>query len=152
MLDGRAALQCSVDNGFGGDCLATPSALVRGDDDPGLTIVDAVAERLGREPRKYNGVHGSDAGAGEECGDSVPCHGHVHGDGIALLDTEFLEDVGYAAYLSEKFGEANQAPIARLVCLVDDCSLPINILIMLHGYDSKRTLSGFLKAHLSTQL
>ena len=59
----------------------------------------------------------------QECGDSLPGHRHVHGDGVALLDAEVFEDIGDAADLAEEFRVGDVTVLARFVGLVDDGDL-----------------------------
>jgi len=49
VLDLGAVLESSIDNGLGGNSLSASSALVGGDEDTGLAILDAVSKRLGGE-------------------------------------------------------------------------------------------------------
>ena len=129
MLNKRAVLQRIVSQLLDRDGLATAPALVRGDDDAGPAVVDAVPERLGREAREDDGVDGADAGAGEEGGDGLPGHGHVDRDGVALLHAVGLEDVGEAAHFAEELAERDLAALAGLVCLVNDGRLDCDALI-----------------------
>jgi len=68
-------------------------------------------------------VNGTDTSAGKESGNGVPGHGHVDGNGVALLDSHTLEDIGDAANFTEKLGVGDFAAVIWLVGLVDDCSL-----------------------------
>lgn len=97
----------------------------------------------------------TDTSAGEESGYCLPSHGEVDGDGIAFLDSEAFEDVGDLAYFAKKFTIGDDAAIGRLVGFVDDRSLAtfdVDMEVYEQRLKNKRTLSGFLKACLSTQL
>jgi hypothetical protein len=120
LLDERALLEGGVDNGLGGDRLATTATLVRGEEDLGLAVVDTVAERLGGEAGKDGRVDGTDTGTGEEGSGRLPGHGEVDGDGVTLLDTPRAEDIGDAVGLVEELLVRDLAGISGLVGLVDD--------------------------------
>ena len=68
-------------------------------------------------------MNGTNASTGQESGDGVPGHGHVNGDGVTLFDSHTLEDVGYAAHLTEKLSKGDFTTFTRFIGLVDDCSL-----------------------------
>lgn len=123
MLDDRGKLQCCVHDRLGSNRLSASPSLVGGDEYAGLAIVDAIAERLRRKAGEYNGMDGSDTCAGQEGGDSLPCHGQVHGYGVALLHTEFLEHVGDAADFAKQLGVGDLPALTRLICFIDDRSL-----------------------------
>ena len=123
VLNVRAMLKRGISKLLDRNGLATAAALVGSDHDTGLAVVDAVAERLRGEASEDDGVDGAEAGAGEEGGDSLPGHGHVDGDGVALLDAPLLEDVRDAAGLAEELAVADLAALAGLVGLVDDGGL-----------------------------
>ncbi len=53
----------------------------------------------------------------------MPGHREVDGDGVALLDTIGLEDVGDAAGLAEQLAIADLSALTRLISFVDDGSL-----------------------------
>lgn len=123
LFDFWALLESGVNDSLGRDSLAAALALVRGNEDAGLAVLDTVAERLGREAGKDDRVNGADASTGEEGGNGVPGHGQVDGDGIALLDSKGLEDVGDGADLAQELAVRDLAAIAWLVGLVDDGGL-----------------------------
>lgn len=87
MLDERALLDGSIRDGLGRDGLASSTALVRGDENARLAVLDTVAEGLCREAGEDDGVDGANSRAGEERRDGVPGHGQIDGDGVALLDS-----------------------------------------------------------------
>lgn len=123
VLDDRAVLDGVVRELLDRDALAAAAALVGGDDDAGLAVVDTVAEGLGREAGEDDGVDGADAGAGEEGGDGLPGHGQVDRDGVALLDTPGLEHVCDAADFAEELAVADLGAFTGLISLVDDRGL-----------------------------
>lgn len=69
-------------------------------------------------------MDGANAGAGEEGGNSLPCHGEVDGDGVALRDAVRLEYVCDARHLTEELAIADLGTFVRFVGFVDDSSLP----------------------------
>ena len=122
-LDERALLESLVREALDVDGLATTAALVGGEDDAGLAVVDAVRERVGREAGEDDRVQGTDTRAGQEGRDGLPGHRHVDRDGVALADAVVLEDVGKPGDLAEELAVANVLVLAGLVGLVDDGSL-----------------------------
>jgi hypothetical protein len=68
-------------------------------------------------------MDGTDTSAGQESGNSVPGHGHVDGDGVALLDSHSFQDVSHAANFAEKLSVGDFAAFARFIGFVDDCGL-----------------------------
>ena len=67
------------------DVLAAAQALVRGDDELGVRVVDAPGEAVGREPAEYDRVHRADAGAREHGVGGLGDHRQVDRDAVALL-------------------------------------------------------------------
>lgn len=120
VLDNRAVLHRIVRERLDRDALATAAALVSGDDDAGLAVVDAVAQGLGREAGEDDGVDRADARAREERGDRLPGHGQVDRDRVALLHAPGLEHVRDARDLAQELAKADVLVLARLVCLVND--------------------------------
>ena len=120
MLNNWAVLKSRVRELLDRNWFATTAALVRGDHDAGLAVVNAVAERLGRESSKNDGVNGTDTRAGEEGCDCLPCHGHVNRNGVALFHTPLLEDIGDAADLPKEFAVTDFPAVTSFICLVND--------------------------------
>ncbi len=86
------------DRGVGGllqrhDAAAPPGA-VTGDEHLGSGVLDAVAQRVGREPAEHHRVRGADAGAREQRHRQLRHHPQVDVDPVALLHAEGLERVG----------------------------------------------------------
>ena len=78
--------------------LGRPPALVLGDDDGGLEVDDAIAQRVGREAAEDHGVPGPDAGAGQHGHRQLGDHAHVDGHPVALAHAEPAQPVGQAAH------------------------------------------------------
>lgn len=83
-----ATLDCRVDDGLSCDGLPTATPLVGSKDDATFAVVDAVTKSLRGKAGEYDRVNGTDASTSEEGSDSLPCHGKIDGDGVALLDTK----------------------------------------------------------------
>lgn len=113
-------LQGIVDNLLGANELAASLALVGSNDESGLGIKDTVAESVGREAGEDDGVDGADTGTGQDGNNGFGDHGHVDGDGIALLDAGLLEDPSNLGHIAKKLAVGHVAAVVDLVSLVDD--------------------------------
>lgn len=71
----RALLESVVDNLLGANDFAATLALVGGDDNLGVGVVDTVTERVGRKAGENHGVDSADSGTGEDGEDSLRNHG-----------------------------------------------------------------------------
>lgn len=120
VADVGALLQCIVDNLLGANELAASLTLVGGDDESGLGIKDTVAESVGRETGEDDGVDGADTDTGQDSNNGFGNHGHVDGDGIALLDAGLLEDPSNLGHITKKLAVGHVAALVDLVSLVDD--------------------------------
>ena len=120
MCNVRALLKRLVDDLLGPDELATTLALIRGDDDFGVGIVDAVAKRIRAEASEDDGVYCTDTCAGEESVDCFGNHGQVDCHGITLLHAHLLQHPGELRHLAQKLGVGDCPALALLVGLVDD--------------------------------
>ena len=121
-LDARALEQRLVGHGLQRDDAAAAQALVGGDEHLAAAVLDAVAQRVGREAAEDDGVDRADARAGEHRDGELGDHRHVDGDAVALLDAVLLEHVGEAADLVvERLVRVDLA--AALVGLPDDGGL-----------------------------
>lgn len=100
--DVGALLEGVVDNLLGANELATALALVGGDDDLGAGVNDTVAQRVGRETGKHDGVDGTDTDTGEDGNDGLGNHGEVDGHGVALADAHLSQGPGRLADLAEQ--------------------------------------------------
>ena len=68
-------------------------------------------------------MNSTDASAGKESGNGLPGHWHVDGDGVTLLNSHTLEDIGNGANLAEKLGKSDFTATIRLISFIDDCGL-----------------------------
>ena len=72
---------------------AAARRLVGGDHEPGARVLDARAQRLGREAGEDDRVDRPDAGAGEHRVGGLGDHRQVEHDPVALLDAEAVQHV-----------------------------------------------------------
>ena len=86
-----------VDIGLQRHLLAAAQAFVRGDDDLGLAVVDALGEAVGREAGEHHGVDRADPRAGQHRVGRFRNHRQIDGDAVALLDVAGAQDVGHPA-------------------------------------------------------
>ena len=77
---------------------AAAHALVGRDDELGVAVDDAPREAVGREAAEHHGMHGADAGAGQDGVGRLGDHRQVDGDAVALLDAVGLQHVGELAH------------------------------------------------------
>lgn len=123
MLNKRTRLEGSIDDSFRSNSLSSSLAFVRGNHDAAAAVDDTVTERFGGESGEYDRVNGSDTRAGEESRDGLPGHGKVYRDSIALLHTERLQDIRYAADFVQEFAIADLAALTGLVSFINNSSL-----------------------------
>ena len=114
VLDRRGRRQGVVDGRLERRRLAAPPAAVGGDDELRLRVVDAVAQRLGREPAEDDGVRRADARAGEHGDGQLGDHRHVDGDPVAGLDAQLEQGVGGLRDLALEVGVGDRPGVARL--------------------------------------
>lgn len=119
LLDG-----CVGDN-LGGNCLTTTATLVGGDQHARLAINHTIPQRLCRETGENNRVHSTDTGACKEGGNSLPCHGEIDRDIVALLNAEVLEHIRDTANFAQKLGVGDVASLVGLIRFIDDRSLRV---------------------------
>ena len=91
-----------------------PVAAIGGDEQARLRVVDAIAQRLGGEAAKDDGVHRADARAGQHRDRQLGDERHVERHAVALADAEPLEDVGELADLAVELEVGQRAAIAGL--------------------------------------
>ena len=93
VLDRRAFIQRLVGVGLERNEPAAPNALVGGDDQAGLAVLDAVHEGLGRESAEDYGMDRPDARAGKHRDRELRDHGKIDRHPVAFLDALLLEHV-----------------------------------------------------------
>jgi hypothetical protein len=125
VLDVGAGFECRVDDGLRGNALPTATAFVSGKDDAALTVKDAVAKSFCGKASKHDRVDGTDASAGEEGSDGLPCHRKIDGDSIAFPDTEGLEHIGNAGDFVEQLRVGDVSVFIWFIGFVDDGSLGV---------------------------
>lgn len=120
VLDIGALLQGIVDNLLGTDKLAASPALIRGDDDLGVTVDNTVAKGVGGETSEDDRVDGADTNASKQGDNGFGNHGQVDGNGIALADAHLLQHPGSLGDLPKELTKSDDAAITRLVSFIDD--------------------------------
>ena len=116
----RGLGQRLVDVGLQRDHLAAPVAAVGGDAQLGLAVVDAVAQRLGREAAEHHGVGRADARAGQHGDGRLGHHRHVDGHPVAALRRPACcRALGEPADLGVQLAVGEHPLVARLA-LPDD--------------------------------
>lgn len=122
-LNRGARLERLINNLLCLNRLATTFTLVRSNDKTALSVLDTVTEGFRRETGKDDTVQGTDTGTGEEGNDGLGDHGHVDGDGIALLDSAGTEGSGQLADLAEELAVCDVLGLVGLVCFVNNSDL-----------------------------
>ncbi len=103
----------------------TPAvAPVGGDDQDGLGVVDARAQRLGGEPAEHHRVHGPDAGTGQHRDHGLGDHRQVDRHAVTGRHPELGQRVGRAGHLRGEFGIGQRAGVPGLTLEVDRDPLP----------------------------
>lgn len=123
MFNKWALLERRINNCLGGDSLSSTLALICRNDHSAFAVLHTITEGFGREPSENDAVDRSDPSTCEECSDSVPCHGQVNGDGIALFNAKALEDIGDATDFPEELAVRDFFAFSWLVGFVDNCHL-----------------------------
>ena len=98
-------------------------ALVGGDNDVRLRILDPAGQRLGREAGEHHGMDGADAGAGQHGVGRLGDHGQIKRDAVALPRAVLLEHIGEAADLLVQFFISYVARERGVVALPDNGGL-----------------------------
>jgi hypothetical protein len=114
VLDARALGERLVGVALERDHLAAAVRPVGGDEHPALRVVDAVAQRLGREAAEDHRVDGADARAGEHRHHRLGDHRQVDGDPVPLLHAEAVEDEGELVDLAVEVPVGEGALVAGL--------------------------------------
>jgi len=92
---------------------ATPRTVGR-DEELRLGVVDAVAQRVGREPAEHHRVRGADARARQHRDGQLRDHAQVDVDPVALLDAQVLQRVRDPRDLVEQVLVGDRAGVAGL--------------------------------------
>mmetsp|Transcript_8250 Transcript_8250/g.30155 ORF Transcript_8250/g.30155 Transcript_8250/m.30155 type:complete len:565 (+) Transcript_8250:713-2407(+) len=119
----RAKLERGVDLRLERDRLRAAHDRVAGDDDVGLGVVHASANRLGGESAEDDGVNRAEPRAREARDRELHHHGHVQRHGVALLHALGLEHVGELFHHREDFRVGVFRILGRLVALPQDGNL-----------------------------
>ena len=111
-FDGGRVAQGFVDAGLErDDCAAAPRA-VGGDDDFGLGVVDALAQRFGGKSAKDDAVRRANFGAREHGDGQLRHHAHVNRDAVAFGDAKRAQRVGEAVDFALEHAVGEHARIA----------------------------------------
>ena len=102
---------------------AAAQALVGGDDEGGLGVLDAARQRIRREAAEHDRVDRPEPRAGEHGIGRFRDHRHVDRDPVALLDAAVAHDVGHAADLVVKLTVGDRLRLGRVVAFPDDRDL-----------------------------
>ncbi len=114
VLDRRRALERHVGHLLERHHLAAAPAAVGGDEQRGLRVVDAVAQRLGAEAAEHHRVHRADARARQHGDRQLGHERQVERHAVALLHAQRLEDVGELADLPVEVEVGERPAVARL--------------------------------------
>ena len=120
LLDRGAVLQRGIDIGLQRHLLAAAQALVRGDDDVGIAILDAAGQAVGREAAEHHRMDRADARAGQHGVGRFGDHRHVDGDAVAALDAERLQHIRHAADLLVRLAVGDVLALGGIVAFPDD--------------------------------
>ncbi len=123
VLDRRAVLEGFVRIGLERHLAPAAHALVRGDQQVRVAILDAAGQGVGREAPEDHRMDGPDARAGEHGDRRLGDHRHVDGDDVALLGAELLQHVGEAADFGVKLPIGDVPALFRVVALPQDRGL-----------------------------
>ena len=102
---------------------AAADALVGGDDDVRLAVLDAAGERIRREAAEHHRMDRADARAGEHGVGRLRDHRHVDGDAVALRDVAVAQDVGHPAHLVVQLLIGDLLVVLGIVAFPDDRDL-----------------------------
>ena len=97
----RAFFDGGIHDRLGGDSFPTAATFVGGQNNARVTVENAIAERFRAKPSENDRVNSSNAGAGEESGNGLPCHGQVNGNSVAFFDAKSFEDVRDGTHFSK---------------------------------------------------
>ena len=117
-----------VDGGLQGAGLAAAVGAVGGDHQLGFGVVDPGAQGVGGEPAEHHGVHGADAGAGQQRDHRFRDHGQVDGHPVALGNAEGLEGVGGLLHFLGELGVGVGAGVAGFALEIDGHPVPEPVL------------------------
>ena len=82
-----------VDGRLEGRWCTSAITAVRGDDDPGIAILDATGKRVGGEAAKHDGMRCAEPGAGEHRDDRLGDHRQVDRDAVTGLHAQIDERI-----------------------------------------------------------
>src|SRR3954462_14202343 len=101
------------------DFTAPTERTVLGNDDRGLTIVNAINESVSREAAEYDRVRCADTRTSQYGNGQLRCHSHVDGDAIAFLHLQRFQNIGEFLHLAMELLVGEGSQVARFT-LPDD--------------------------------
>ena len=119
LLDRAVAGDGGVDRGLQRRGRSPAVAPVGGDDDLGLGIEDAGAQRVGGEAAEHHRVRGTEPGAGPHRDDRLGNHRQVDRHPVALAHAQGLQGVGGPADLPLQLGVGERPGVTGLADEVD---------------------------------
>src|SRR5690606_1922669 len=116
LFDAAAMFERGVDIDLERHFASGAAALVGGDDQRGIAILDAPSQRFGRKAAKDDAMDRADPRAGEEGEGRLRDHRHIDGDAIALLGASALQYICEAAdfLMQLAIGEAARFFLGRV--------------------------------------
>jgi len=121
--DMGAFLQCVVDDFLGANGFPTTTALIGGQDDTRVCVIDTIAQGFRGEAGKDDGMECAETNDCEEGDDGLGNHGHVNCDSIALFDAQFFEHIGQFTDFSEKFAVRDLSAMTGFIRFVQNGNL-----------------------------
>ena len=119
----RAGHHRFVDRALEWNDFSAAHALVGGNDGRASSVVDPVAQALGRKAGKHHVVNGADACACQHGVDRFENHGQVDGNPIALTDAVVAKNIGQSTNFALKFAIGDALAFAGRIRLPNQCNL-----------------------------
>ena len=120
VVDAADPLDRRVDIRLEGHLAAAAQALVGGDHEGRLRVLDAAGEGIRREAAEHHRVDGAEPRAGEHRVGGLRDHRQVDRHPVALLDAAVAHDVRHAAHLGVQLAIRDGLRLGRVVPLPDD--------------------------------
>ena len=121
LVHGLVPLERVIDILFERNNLATAITAVRSNNDLGAAVGNAILDALGAESTEYDGVDGTDPGAGKHRNRRLWDERHVDQDAVSFFDTVPLEDIGELTDLTMELSVSQDALFSWLPLPDDRC-------------------------------